>query len=538
MRGRRVFTTIALGAFVGLSIVSTAGASSHREAPFIAKNPKDDASDFYMFNSYEAGRSGYVTILANYQPLQAPYGGPNFYAMDDDALYEIEIDNVGDGHEHITFQFQFSDPLPNGGTGLTLPVGNDGGVQVAVPFLNLGPITAANQATTTNRNETYTVTMVAGDRRTGTATPITAAGSSTTTSFQRPVDYIGNTSFGTSSAQGSAAAYETYARQFINNVSIPGCTPPVGTTPRVWVGQRQEPFAVNLGVVFDLLDNTAPGITGVLTGGSTTASNGGANPIGGFNVTTIALEVPASCLTGTGGTTIGGWTTSSVRQARVINPAGTYATPTKEGGAWAQISRLGMPLVNELVIGLKDKDTFNASAPSGDGQFATYVTNPTLSTAIEALFGPTIGAPDLYPRADLEAVFLTGVKGVNQVGTTPVASEMLRLNTGIPATPATGQKTADGGPGGQSSLGALNCFVQGGGGTPVLTNPGCDPAGFPNGRRPGDDVVDVALRVVEGYLLPAPSVAPVGNVAWSDGVMVDDSDFQLEFPYFQTPNGG
>jgi hypothetical protein len=309
------------------------------------------------------------------------------------------------------------------------------------------------------------------------------------------------------------------------------------------VGQRQEPFAVNLPVVFDLLD--APSIASTLTGGSATGSDCGggktntqcaaANPIGGYNITTIALEVPASCLTAGGSTTIGGWTTASVRQARVINPAGTYATPTKEGGAWAQVSRLGMPLVNELIIGLKDKDTWNASEPINDpANFATYVTNPTLPAVIEALYGPTVPAPSYYPRADLEAAYLTGVPGVNQIpadgdAASAVPSEMLRLNTGLGGTPAAAS---------QSSVGALPCFTQGGGGALASGAPGnCDAAGFPNGRRPGDDIVDITLRVAEGYLLPA-SVAPTGSINWTDAVEVDATKFKTSFPYFNTPNSG
>jgi hypothetical protein len=542
MRGRRVATTLALGMFASLSVASTADASSHREAPFIAKNPKVDGTDFYMFNSYESGRAGYVTILANYQPLQVPAGGPNFYQMDKDALYEIEIDNVGDGHEHLTFQFQFSDPLDTSGSFLSLNVGPDAGVPVTVPFLNIAPLGATTPSTFnagTNRNEMYTVTLVTGDRRTGTAAPVTAALGGAT-SFQRPIDYIGNTTFG------DASSYEAYARTFIQNVAIPGCTPPTGTTPRVWVGQRQEPFAVNLGVVFDLLD--APSIAGVLAGGDPNASDCAtdagancpeANPIGGYNITTIALEVPASCLTAGGSTTIGAWTTASVRQARVINPAGTYATPTKEGGAWAQVSRLGMPLVNELVIGLKDKDTFNASDPVNDpANFATYVTNPTLPAVIQALYGPTVtsgvaDAPTAFPRADLVAAFLTGVPGVNQIPATgdaasAVPSEMLRLNTAFAAKAASAQ----------SSLGALTCFARGGEGALAGSLPAsCDTAGFPNGRRPGDDVVDVTLRVAEGYLLPT-DVSPGGGVAWTDAVEVDATKFTSVFPYFNTPNSG
>jgi hypothetical protein len=536
-----------------LSFGSTAEASSHREAPFITKNPKVDGTDFYMFDSYETGRTGYVTFLANYQPLQVPSGGPNFYKLDDQALYEISIDNVGDGNEHVTFQFQFSDPLNTSGNFLAFPIGGDAGATVDIPFLNASPFTGFSGSgpawnATTNRNVSYKVTQVTGNRRTGTATAISAA-SGGATSFSVPVDYVGNTTFG------NAAAYETYAQQFVQEVSIPGCTPPSGTNPRVWVGQRAEGFAVNLGVTFDLLDT--PNIAAVLTGGSNAGSdcntgNGSTtppvntacpnnNPIGGYNVTTIALEVPISCVKGASDT-IGAWTTASVPQARVINPTGSYAVPAKEGGAWAQVSRLGMPLVNELVIGLKDKDLWNSSAPVNDASnFADYVLYPTLPAVIEALYGAA-AAPTLFPRADLIAAFLTGVPGVNEIlasdadASAVVKSEMLRLNTTLGAPVAKGS---------QNSLGALYCFTPGGLG--ALTNgngtgdagagSSCDPAGFPNGRRPGDDVVDITLRVAEGYLLPAAD-APAGGVPFTDDIEVDSSKFQAVFPYLNTPNSG
>ena len=211
--------------------------------------------------------------------------------------------------------------------------------------------------------------------------------------------------------------------------------------------------------------------------------SGAANATEGKNVTTIAFEVPISCLTAGTDPVIGVWATASLPPRKVNMP------DTAGVGGFVQISRLGMPLVNELVIGLPDKDNFNGSQPKDDAQFATYVTNPTLPALIASLFtGAGVRAPSVFPRSDLVSVFLTGVKGVNQPQTvTP--SEMIRLNTAIPPTPLAMQ----------NSLGAAACFVNG---ALDLTNAGCDPAGFPNGRRPGDDVVDIALRVVMGYLLP------------------------------------
>jgi hypothetical protein len=189
-----------------------------------------------------------------------------------------------------------------------------------------------------------------------------------------------------------------------------------------------------------------------------------------------------------------------------LNSPPSYANPATAAGPYRQVSRLSHPLVNELVIGLKDKDKFNASKPADDAQFADYITNPTLPELIEALFGVT--APNLFPRTDLVAVFATGVQGLNQNGS---FGEMLRLNTSIAAVPAAQQ----------SNLGVL----------------AGDLAGYPNGRRLGDDVVDMALRVVMGALLD-PTVAPSGQLAYTDGASVDATMFDSVFPYVKDPFPG
>ena len=190
-----------------------------------------------------------------------------------------------------------------------------------------------------------------------------------------------------------------------------------------------------------------------------------------------------------------------------------------------QVSRLGAPLVNELVIGLKDKDKFNASHPRNDGQFADYVTNPTLPALVELLYSSAgVRAPTAFPRGDLVAAFLTGVTGVNKPASGTALSEMLRLNTAIPVTVAASQ----------NYLGAAACFNFG---ALALSNPGCDPAGFPNGRRPGDDVVDIELRVAMGYLLPIASAAS-GQLPYTDGAKVEASQFNATFPYLTTPIPG
>ena len=487
--GRAGFAAVcaaATGALLWALPMATAVASSHREAPLITEMPKVDGTDWYMFNSYEPGREAYVTMIANYQPLQAPYGGPNYFLMDPEALYEFHIDNTGDGKEDLTFQFRFKNTLKD----LTVP---SGGKTISIPLINIGPISGPNPQTL-NIAEIFTLDIVRGGRRSGNRQSVTNAGT-------KPTDNIG---------EKSIPNYETYARSFIHDITIPGCDAGQG---RVFVGQRKEPFFVNLGEVFDLINLNPLG--------SPSAKR---NILDDVNVTSLILEVPKSCLLRNASSpVIGGWTTSSLRQARILRPQPTFANPTNEGGAWTQVSRLGMPLVNELVIGLKDKDRFNASKPENDMQFADYVTNPSLPVLIETLF-PAAKAPTQFPRTDLIAAFLTGVQDVNQISTSPTPSEMLRLNTGIPATPAATQ----------NNLGAALCFVNG---VLTLTNSGCDPAGFPNGRRPGDDIVDITLRVAMGYLLPL-TVAPAGQLPFTDQATGSAALFDTRFPYLKAPLPG
>jgi hypothetical protein len=528
-----------------LATAGVVGASSHREAPFVARNPKVDGTDFYMFSSYEPGRAGYVTFLANYQPLQDAYGGPNYFSMDPEALYEIHVDNNGDAQEDVTFQFRFQNTLANMGAGATLPIN---GKDISIPIINFGAITAADQSRL-NLVETYGIKVVRGNRRTGIAQDVVQTGT-TTTSFGKPVDYIGNATFT------NKAGYEAYAAQYIYEIDIPGCTPSGGTKARVFVGQRQEGFAVNLGTIFDLVG--APLAAAVVTGGSTRANRGdtvadslasGGNVLAGKNITTIALEVPTSCLVQSGQTILGGWTSASVRQARVINPQATYARPSREGGAWAQVSRLGNPLVNEVVIGIKDKDRFNSSEPKDDAQFLDYVTNPVLPSYLEILYGSGMGtlAPSgsSFPRNDLVATFLTGIQAMDTGGGTTggtmvnvnkngATCDYLRLNTALGPTPR----------GSQNSLGAASCFVNGALKLDNVSADGnpdndCDPAGYPNGRRPGDDVVDIALRVTMGYLLPLNAgTNPSQSVPFTDFAINYDTQFGAAFPYLNTPNPG
>ena len=503
-------TALAIALFSSAAIQ----ASSHREAPFIAGQPQVDGTDFYMFRSYESGRSGYVTLIANYQPLQDAYGGPNYFAMDPDALYEIHIDNSGDSAEDLTFQFRFTNTVAgiavNGNTsGSGAPVNN------AIPLINLPPSDPTTP--TLNRVETYKVKLVRGNRRTGSSAAVTDR-SSGSDKFEKPVDNIGPKSI---------PDYEGYAGQHLYEIAIPGCATP----GRMFVGQRREGFVVNLGQVFDLINLNPLGARD----SAATSEHPTGNTIDDKNVTSLALELPISCVTASGDPVIGAWTTASKRHTRMLNSAAFVASrgPTNEVGPWTQISRLGSPLVNEVVIGITDKDKFNASQPKDDvPRFGKYVLHPTLPVLVDALFSVP---PPTSPRTDLLAVFVTGITTgatdtpANFKFTAPkkltVPGEMLRLNTALGAVVP--------GMGGYSDLGFL----------------GCDLAGFPNGRRVTDDVVDIELTAALGALTgtnglqtcdlsgSAPAVKNAGAVV-NDGARPDPSEYLTVFPYLNTPLPG
>jgi hypothetical protein len=449
-------TLIALACAAAVAGTAPVLASSHREAPLITKTPKLDGTDFYLFRSYESGRSNYVTLIANYIPLQAAYGGPNFFSLDPTAVYDINVDNNGDAQPDLTFRFRFRTGYRN----IAIPVN---GVDVAVPLANVGPFNSSGSGAL-NVIESYTVDVLRPGQQPQKAVYV-ATGDTT---FIKPHDNIGTKSI---------ADYRGYSDKYINRMTIPGCA----SEAKVFVGQRRDGFAVNLGEIFDLVHTNPVG-----------PMDGEHNDLDDANVTSIALEVPVGCLVNDS-PIIGAWTT-----------AGTYVN-----SQWKQVSRLSAPLINEVIIGLPDKDKFNASLPVDDAQFATYVTNPTLPELIQILF-PGVTAPNLFPRTDLVAAFLTGIDGLNKP-TNVRPAEMLRLNTSIAPKAAASQNT----------LGVI----------------AGDTAGFPNGRRPGDDVVDIELRVAMGLLLDD-TVAPSRSLPYTDGAAVSATQFRNYFPYLNTPLPG
>jgi len=411
--------------------------SSHREAPEISKDPVADSTDVYAFVSPD--RPDTVTLIANYIPLQEPAGGPNFYEFGDDVLYEIHVDNNGDGVADITYQFQFKTVLATPGSFL----------------YNTGPIGSLSDPNW-NSKQFYSVTRFdhSGPHVLGRnlACPPCNVGVLSTPDYEAKL--------------GQPAVH-----------SLPG-------GGRVFAGQRAEEFYVDLGSIFDLL-NLRPLQGANLFGkaaGLTAAP--GVNATDRLNVHSIALQVPISRLTISGHPTIGVWTSASRQRARVTDAeSGQHVF----SGPFGQVSRLGNPLFNEVIVPLGMKDYWNTQQPVHDKQFASFVAHPELAKLLPVLYPgafPHLAALDKAgtARADLEAILLTGIpkgliKGFTNF-TGPVQADMLRLNTAIPPTPASAKAF--------SILGLL----------------GGDLAGFPNGRRVTDDVVTIELRAFAGAVFP------------------------------------
>ena len=452
MKNHRLMATAFTAALLVAAIMSpiTSHASSHSEAPGTAKDRLSDDTDLYAWVSPDA--SDRVTIVGNWVPMIEPGSGPNFHGFDDEVSYWFNIDNVGDATNHIRYRFTFNTTRQTGATFL----------------YNTGVVTSLTDPDLHVR-QTYTVTRYDGATQTvlGSDLPVVPA-------------YVGPVSM-PDYAQLAASAVMT-----------------LSDGSKVFVGPRDDPFFVDLAATFDLLTiRKPPGNVGR-----------GLDGLGGFDVMTVALQIPMTRLTSDGlaptsTTSVIGLYASAERPAsRTLNGDGTVST----SGAPVQVSRLGNPLVNEVVIALQDKDKFNASAPVNDGQFAGHVVDPELAKLLHALYG--INTPPA-PRNDLVTVFLTGIPGLNKpANPNQVPCEMLRLNMSVAPTSH------------PSRFGIL----------------AGDNAGFPNGRRLGDDVVDIAERVVAGAtpFTPAFNVAP--NNQLGDGVDANDVPFLPYFPYVALPH--
>lgn len=435
--GRRSLATLVCGALAagGLAAAGVtaldpgaASASSHREAPLISGQPQYDNTDVYAFVSPD--KPDTTTIVANWIPMEEPAGGPNFFTFAEDAQYDIHIDNNGDAQGELLYRFTFETHVKNDKTFL----------------YNTGPVESLDDPDL-NITQTYDIELLRLknqqlESKTKIADDVPVAPSNV--------------------GKASMPDYAKLRDQAVHE--LPG-----GST--TFAGQADDPFFLDLRV-FDLL-----------YGGNLTEV--GNDTLKGYNVNSIALQVPTHMITESAEQPIVGiWSTTQRKNAQ---------------GHFRQVSRLGMPLVNEVVNPLKDKDKFNASAPWDDAQFLENVTNPELPKLIEAIY--KIPAPD-EPRNDLVDVFLKGVEGLNQPPHVRPAEE-LRLNTSI--KPAAEPKR----------LGVLDG----------------DNAGFPNGRRLTDDVIDASLQVVEGELLGAKNDL-------GDAVDKNDKDFEKAFPYVALPTEG
>jgi hypothetical protein len=450
---RNAASVVAVAAVASLigALPENPSASSHREAPLISQDPLADNTDVYAFVSPASPDK--VTLISNFIPLQLPASGPNFWKFDDNVLYEIMVDNDGDAVEDITFQFRFRTETRNQNTFL----------------YNTGQITSLDDADW-NVRQFYSVARVEGPRR-------QSPGRVLAENLPSPPVNVGVRSI---------PDYESLATQAVRSL-------PNGIS--VFAGQRDEGFYVNLGV-FDLL-------------GVPPADNDTPDSTAGLNVHTIAIELPITALTANGSrpsmgdpnAVIGVWSTASRPSVTVRQPG-----EAKENGRLVQVSRLGQPLVNEVVIPRGLKDAFNAIPPTQDAVALPVVLDPEVPKLLKLLFD--VNSPPA-PRQDLVTIFLTGIPNLNQrPGATP--SEMLRLNVGIPPS------------GAPNRLGVL----------------AGDVAGFPNGRRVGDDVTDVAIRAMAGATPLTPAFNTGINAQLGDGVFGNDVPYLAVFPYLGLPHPG
>ena len=452
-----VAAAVVAAALVGAVGPSGATASSHREAPLISDDPAADNTDTYAFVSPDKPNT--VTIIANYYPFQDPAGGPNYYRFDPTVRYELKVDNDGDAEEDVTYRFRFSTAVGNGNTFL----------------YNTGQVTSPTDADL-NVKQTYSVTR------------IEEGGSSTVLGSSLPVPPA-------NIGPRSNPTYDDF--QGVGDL---------GSNRKVFAGPRDDPFFVDLGSIFDLGGLRPFNEAHIIP----LRNEGGEDGVRNYNVFSIALQVPKTDLLQApmADGTIGIYASASRQATRVLNTNGTISTM----GDWVQVSRLGNPLINEVVIPLGQKDLWNASDPADDEQFLNRYTTPELAGLVNVLY-PTLPDTQTTGRGDLVAVLLTGVPGLNFTGSTE--ADLLRLNTGIAPTKK------------PEALGVLAGDLQ----------------GFPNGRRLADDVTDIEIRAIAcGYgsflngLLGLCNLSP--NNTLNDGVDKNKGNFLNSFPYVAAPSQG
>ncbi len=468
-------------------------AASHREAPITALDTKADITDFFAFVSYDDPTK--VTFLLNVDPFLEPGNGPNYFPFDDNVLYEINIDNNNDALAEISFQVQFQTTINapgvftgyvGAGAGINAPANSPAPVAPGTPIVPPA-ITALSGpgAAGLSLSQTYTVTMIKG----GVSTELTNA---TAAPLYAVPSNVGPRTMPNYPALAAQGIYT------LNN------------GVKVFAGTVDDPFYIDLGAAFDSFNFRTAAGGGVLSAAADANDhvNTASDYVSGYNVNTIAIEVPIAMLTRTGiiepatsaAATIGAWGTTSrprifVRRAPL--------QPEASGG-WSQVQRMGNPLINELIIGTGSKDFWSMSQPVNDSQFASFDLDPLLARVFNAIYGIAIPTP---PRTDLLPL-VTYAPPIAAPGTTagPIA-DLLRLNTGVPPTPEASRKR----------LGLL----------------AGDAAGFPNGRRVSDDVTDIAARAVAGIL-----AGPQYNYPIGDGVNTNDVPYQETFPFVAWAQSG
>jgi hypothetical protein len=456
-----------------LLVPSSLFAASHREAPITALDRTADITDWYAFVSYD--HPDRVTMILNVDPFLEPSNGPNYFPFDPNVLYEMHVDNNNDGVEDITFQFRFKTEIrqPDLFTGFV------GGI---AGFPQITALDGPGSEGLSLR-QTYTISVVKGGKVTDM--------SSDKTLFAVPSN-VGPLTM---------PKYNSLFKQGIYSL---------GNGVRVFAGTVDDPFFIDLGAAFDSL-NFRMGVGGVVPPAEDADDkhNYAPDAVAGFNVNSIVLEVPITMLTVDGKlhganekqAVIGTYGSTSRQRMNVRRLAGLG-----QGSDFKQIQRMGNPLINELIIGTGSKDRFSMDDPENDAQFANFFLNPVLATVFSSIGFPVAPPPrnDLLILAQYEPPICPGC-GPNDSG---VIADLLRLNTGIPPTPV----------GSQKRLG----FLVG------------DTAGFPNGRRPVDDVTDIASRTVAGIL-----VDPVKyGTAIGDGVQTKTRGLNTQFPYVAPANNG
>jgi len=462
---------------VGVVPLTQTQAASHREAPLISLDPSADISDFFMFRSYEPGKDDKLVLVMNVNPGSDPSSGPNYWNFDPNVRYAFNIDTNMDGRAgDVVLEFQFRNEIRGVVDQLDLPLS----------YVALPPITALDGPGSEGLGlrQRYSVTLSRrGERR-----------------------QITNSLIAVPSNVGPRTMpdYEALAQQGIYDI---------GSGIRVFAGQRQDPFYIDLGGIFDTLNlrRDLPLLTAA-EDADDTFNPFGDDHLAGFSVSTIAVEIPISLITQDGKgpeetstPKIGGYASTSRRQTTVLRHEGG----TRVSGNWVQVQRLANPLVNELIIGTSDKDLWNALEPRRERRFEEYYLNPRLALALETVYGVPAAKTD---RSDLRDLLLTYGSPSQQTNRDSVLSELLRLDLSVDPVPLADQKRL-----------TILAHDETGAATP-------DGAGWPNGRRPKDDVTDIAIRVIggENYIV---------NFA-GDGVNVDDAELGESFPFLATPFDG